>query len=174
MAVAAGRAGRLVIRRSLVQISVPGSAEVSKCPWARYWTPHCSLARALRWAGDLSREHPALALRQGWDWLQQQHPATPWKGISGDNDMTWHESQPLHNKNVSHHHAVIHVYLFVLVLLIFLTVLSFSLVCWLSCVAASLASAQILDYQSVTVQRVGPSASLSPEGVSWKELKAAQ
>ena len=39
----------------------------------------------------LSREHPALALRQGWDWLQQQHPATPWKGISGsDNGMAWH------------------------------------------------------------------------------------
>ena len=33
--------------------------------------------RALRWAGDLSREHPALTLRQGWDWLQQQHPRNP-------------------------------------------------------------------------------------------------
>ena len=53
------------------------------CPWARYWTPHCSLVRALRWAGDLPREYPALALRQGWNWLQQQHPVTPWKGISG-------------------------------------------------------------------------------------------
>ena len=31
----------------------------------------------------LSREYPALALRQGWDRLQQQHPVTPWKGISG-------------------------------------------------------------------------------------------
>ena len=38
---------------------------------------------SLRLAVDLSREHPALALRQSWVWLQQQHPATPWKGISG-------------------------------------------------------------------------------------------
>ena len=33
------------------------------------------------------------ALRQSWDWLQQQHPATKWKGISGYgqwHDMTWH------------------------------------------------------------------------------------
>ena len=62
---------------------------MSKCPWARYWTPHCTSVRALRWAGDLSREYPALALRQGWDWLQQQHPATPWKVISGYGQ--WHD-----------------------------------------------------------------------------------
>ena len=52
---------------------------------------------------------------------------------SAQNKSINHQSQPLHNKNVSYHHAVIHVYLFIL--LIFLTVLSFSLVCWLSCVA---------------------------------------
>ena len=48
--------------------------------------------------GDSSREHPALALRQGWDWLQQQHPVTPWKGISGYgqwHDMTWHDTSLL-------------------------------------------------------------------------------
>ena len=85
----AGRAGRLVIGRSLVQIPALG--------WAACWSvleqdtvpPLYSSVRALRWAGDLSREHPALALRQGWDWLQQQHPMTPWKGISGNGP--WHE-----------------------------------------------------------------------------------
>ena len=41
-----------------------------------------------------------------------------------------HQSQPLHNTNVSYRHTVIHVYLFILLLLIFHTVLSFSLVCW--------------------------------------------
>ena len=41
----------------------------------------CSSVRALRSAGDLFRVYLALALRQGWDWLQQQHPSTPWKGI---------------------------------------------------------------------------------------------
>ena len=65
---------------------------MSKCPWARYWTPHCSSVRALRWTGDLSREYPALTLRQGWDWLQQQHLATPWKGISGYGQ--WHDMTP--------------------------------------------------------------------------------
>ena len=43
-----------------------------------------------RIAHHLSREHPALALRQGWDWLQQQHPATPWKGMSGYGQ--WHDT----------------------------------------------------------------------------------
>ena len=67
-----------------------GQSCMSKCLWARYWTPHCSSVRDLRWAGDLSREYPALALRQGWDWLQQhtqEHPATPWLRT-----MTWHDT----------------------------------------------------------------------------------
>ena len=68
----AGRAGLLVIGRSLVQISALGRAELScmsKWPWARYWTPNCSWCavgtlRALRWAGNLSRVYPALTQRQ--------------------------------------------------------------------------------------------------------------
>ena len=51
------------------------------------------------------------------------------------NKLINHQSQPLHNRNVSYRHTVIHVYLFILLLLIFVTVLSFSQVCWLSCVA---------------------------------------
>ena len=80
------------VAQRVEQVTGSNPSYMSKCPWARYWTPHCSLVRALRWAGDLSSEHPALALRQGWDWLQQQYPATPWKGISGYgywHDMTY-------------------------------------------------------------------------------------
>ena len=73
--------------RSTSDRKVAGLSCMLKCPWVRYWTPHWSSVRALRWAGDLSREY--LALRQGWDWLQQQHPVTPWKGISGYGQ--WHE-----------------------------------------------------------------------------------
>ena len=72
-----GSAGRLVIGRSLVQIPAPGRAELHV---------EVSLSETLN-PTLLIREYPSL--RQGWDWLQQQHPATPWKGISGsDNDMT--------------------------------------------------------------------------------------
>ena len=88
----AGRAGRLVT----------GSNPSSGQGWSvlerdtEPSTAHqCSSVRALRWAGDdLSREHPALALRRGWDWLQQQHPATPWKGT-----MTWHD---IYNVTITH------------------------------------------------------------------------
>ena len=84
-----GRGGQLVIGRSQVQIPAPGKAELHVK--VSLSTLHCSSVRALRWAGDLSRQYPALTLRQGWDWLQQQHPVTPWKGISGyGRDMTWH------------------------------------------------------------------------------------
>ena len=76
----AGRAGRLVIERSLVQIPAQGKAELHvEVSLSKILNPPI----AHQWAGDLSREYPALALRQGWDWLQQQHPVTPWKGISG-------------------------------------------------------------------------------------------
>ena len=36
-----GRVGHLVIGRSPVRIPAPSSC-MSKCPWARYWTPSCS------------------------------------------------------------------------------------------------------------------------------------
>ena len=84
----AGRAGRLVIGRLLVQIPAPGRAELH-VSLSKILNPTLLISEALRWAGDLSREHPALALRRGWDWLQQQHPATPWKGISGYGQ--WHD-----------------------------------------------------------------------------------
>ena len=77
----ASRAGWLVNRRSLVQIPAPGC--MLKCPWARYWTPCCSSMRALCWAGDLSREYPALALRQG--------SATQLERDKRLRTMTWHD-----------------------------------------------------------------------------------
>ena len=84
----AGRAGRLVIERSLVQIPAPGKAELHvEVSLSKILNPTLLISEGL------SREYPALALRQGWDWLQQQHPVTPWKGISGYrpwHDMTWH------------------------------------------------------------------------------------
>ena len=93
---------------------------------------------------------------------------------SAQNKVINHQSQLLHNKNVSNYHAVIHVYLFILLLLIlflllliFLTVLSFSLVCWLSCVtniSASSISASASwsciwnKNNSVSLQHFSPSA----------------
>ena len=40
-----GRAGRPMIERSAVRIPAP-PVHMSKCPWARHWTPHC-----LQWVG---------------------------------------------------------------------------------------------------------------------------
>ena len=68
----ADRAGQLVIGSSLVQFPAPGRAELHV---------QVSLSKILN-PTLLIKEYPALALRQGWDWHQQQHPATPWKGIS--------------------------------------------------------------------------------------------
>ena len=65
-----------MIGRSLVQIPALGSAELHV---------EVSLSEILN-PTLLTSECPAmswrLTLRQAWDWLQQQHPATPWKGIS--------------------------------------------------------------------------------------------
>ena len=49
-----------MIVRSLVQIPAAGKAELHI---------EVSLSKILNPTGDLSREYPALALRQGWDWL---------------------------------------------------------------------------------------------------------
>ena len=80
----AGRTGRLVIQRSLVQIPAPRLGCMLKCLWARY------IAHQSATCDELATwEYPALALRQSWDWLQQQHPVTPWKWISGYGQ--WHD-----------------------------------------------------------------------------------
>ena len=82
----AGRAGRPVIGRSLVQIPALGRAELHvEVSLSKILNPTLLISEG---PGDLSREYPALALRQSWDWLQQQHPTTPWKGISGYGQ--WH------------------------------------------------------------------------------------
>ena len=87
----AGRAGRLMIERSLVQIPAQGKAELHvEVSLSKILNPPLLISEGLRWAGDLSREYPALALRQGgMGLLQQQHPATTWKGISGYGQ--WHD-----------------------------------------------------------------------------------
>ena len=75
-----GRAGRVVIERLLVQIPAPGKAELHvEVSLSKILNPTLLISEG---PGDLSREYPALALRQSWDWLQQQHPMTPWKGIN--------------------------------------------------------------------------------------------
>ena len=89
----AGRAGRLVIGRSLVQILAPGRAELhvevslSKilnpklllvCSWHIAWRPLPSVT-ALWWAGDSSMVYPALTQRSAIG--SSNNPHDPIKGI---------------------------------------------------------------------------------------------
>ena len=73
--------------------SNPHRAELtcmSKCPWARHWTPNCS------WCAPCIRElvtGPWCTLpspRDSWDWFQQ-NPWDPVKGIKWLQTMTWHD-----------------------------------------------------------------------------------
>ena len=80
-----GRAGRLVIGRSLILIPAELSC-MSKCPWAKYWPPNCSWCADGTLHGGLCHQWgPCVELatcpgcilpspRDSWDWLQQKTP----------------------------------------------------------------------------------------------------
>ena len=90
MEAAAGRAGRLVIGRSLVQIPAPsGWAELHvEVSLSKILTPKL-LLRALRWAGAVFRVYPALTRRQLGLAPATNHE-TPWKKeLSGY--RPWHD-----------------------------------------------------------------------------------
>ena len=77
----AGKAGRLVIRRSLVQIPVLDC--MLKCPWARYWTPPC----------DELETHPRPETRLGLAPAATPHnPMERDKRFRQWHDVTWHDT----------------------------------------------------------------------------------
>ena len=57
---------------------------MSKCPWARYWTPNCSWCAGDTLHGGISEA------RDSWDWLQQK-PLRPHKRDKAGTDDGWME-----------------------------------------------------------------------------------
>ena len=73
-----------MIGRLLVQISPLGRAELHvEVSLSEILNPTLLISEGPAMSWRLIQGVPCPALRQGWDWLQQQHPVTPWKGISG-------------------------------------------------------------------------------------------
>ena len=89
-----GRAGRLVIGRSLVQIPAPGRAELHvEVSLSEILNPTLLISEGPVMSWRLVQEYPALALRQGWDWLKQQstcclHHREPEQVIANENRHT--------------------------------------------------------------------------------------
>ena len=62
--VACGSGGRPMIERSAVRIPAP-PVHMSKCPWARHWTPNCS-----RWCGWCLAWFPPPPV---YEWVNVMH-----------------------------------------------------------------------------------------------------